>query len=154
VKSDNTLTITTSSGDALVAGNKSFALTTQADFSGEQHVFAQGTDITAKLAGGSLAGVLAVRDQTIPSLRSDLDTLAAGLATALNAAHHQGTDLAGVAGGDLFSPPPAGGVDAAAGFSVLITDPSKVAASSDGSPGSNGNLTRLLAVQKQAVAAG
>ena len=154
VKSDNTLTITTSTGDALVAGNKSFALTTEADSSGEQHVFAQGADITAKLAGGSLAGILAVRDQTIPSLRSDLDTLAAGLATALNAAHHQGTDLAGLAGGDLFSPPPAGGVDAAAGLSVLITDPSKIAASSDGNPGSNGNLTRLLAVQKQAVAAG
>ena len=112
------------------------------------------TDITAKLAGGALAGIFAVRDQTIPALRSDLDTLAAGLATALNTAHHQGTDLAGVAGGDLFSPPPAGGVDAAANFSVVITDPSKIAASSDGSAGSNGNLTRLLDVQKQAVTAG
>jgi flagellar hook-associated protein 1 FlgK len=154
VKSDNTLTITTSSGDALVAGNRSFALTTQTDFSGVQHVFSQGADITAKLAGGSLAGVLQVRDQTIPALRSDLDTLAAGLATAINTAHHQGTDLSGTAGGDLFSPPPAGGVDAAANFSVLITDPSKIAASSDGSMGSNGNLTRLLAVQKQVVAGG
>ena len=154
MKSDNTLTITTSSGDALVAGTRSFALTTQTDFSGVQHVFSQGTDITAKLAGGNLAGIFAVRDQTIPALRSDLDTLAAGLATALNTAHHQGTDLAGVAGGDLFSPPPAGGVDAAANFSVVITDPSKIAASSDGSAGSNGNLTRLLDVQKQAVTAG
>jgi flagellar hook-associated protein 1 FlgK len=154
VKSDNTLTITTSSGNALVAGNKSFALNTQTDFSGVQHVFSQGIDITAKLAGGSLAGILQVRDQTIPTLRSDLDTLAAGLATAFNTAHRQGTDLTGVAGGDLFSPPPAGGVDAAAGLSVLITDPSKIAASSDGSPGSNGNLVHLLDVEKQAVAAG
>jgi flagellar hook-associated protein 1 FlgK len=154
VKSDNTLTITTSSGNALVAGNKSFALNTQTDFSGVQHVFSQGIDITAKLAGGSLAGILQVRDKTIPGLRSDLDTLAAGLATAVNSAHRQGTDLAGVAGGDLFSPPPPGGVGAAAGFSVLITDPSKIAASADGSAGSNGNLTRLLDVQKQAVVAG
>jgi flagellar hook-associated protein 1 FlgK len=154
VKSDNTLTITTSSGNALVAGNKSFALNTQTDFSGVQHVFSQGIDITTKLAGGSLAGILQVRDKTIPGLRSDLDTLAAGLATAVNSAHRQGTDLAGVAGGDLFSPPPPGGVGAAAGFSVLITDPSKIAASADGSAGSNGNLTRLLDVQKQAVVAG
>ncbi len=76
------------------------------------------------------------------------------MATALNAAHRNGIDLAGVAGGDLFSPPPATGPGAAANFSVLITDSSKIAASSDGSPGSNGNLTQLLAVQNQAVAGG
>ena len=154
VKSDNTLTITTSSGDALVAGNKSFALTTQVDASGVQHVLSQGNDITTKLTGGSLAGTIAVRDQKIPALQSDLDTLAAAVATAINTAHRQGTDLAGNAGGDLFSPPPAGGVNAAASLSVLITDPSKIAASSDGSPGSNGNLTRMLAVQDQPVAGG
>ncbi|PYX39171.1 MAG: flagellar hook-associated protein FlgK, partial [Acidobacteria bacterium] len=63
-------------------------------------------------------------------------------------------DLAGAAGGDFFSPPPAGNTGAATGMAVLITDPSKIAASSDGSPGSNGNLAQLLAVQNQTVTGG
>ncbi len=154
VKSDNTLTVTTSSGYALVAGDSSFALTNQLDPSGVQHIFSHGADITAQITGGSLAGVLQVRDQKIPTLLNDLDTLAAGLATAINSAHRKGTDLAGVAGGDLFNPPPAGNTGAATSMALLITDPSKIAASSDGNPGSNGNLTQLLAVQNQAVAGG
>ncbi len=58
VKSDNSLTITTSSGDALVANERSFDLTSQRDPSGVQHIFSQGSDITDKVTGGSLAGVL------------------------------------------------------------------------------------------------
>jgi flagellar hook-associated protein 1 FlgK len=154
VKSDNSLTVTTASGYALVAGDRSFALTSQRDFSGVQHVFSHDTDITSQLSGGSLAGVLTVRDQKIPALLADLDTLASGLATAINTAHRSGTDLAGNAGGDFFTPPPAGGSGAAANFALLITDPSKIAASSDGSAGSNGNLAEMLAVQTQAVAGG
>jgi flagellar hook-associated protein 1 FlgK len=46
VKSDNTLTVTTSSGQALVAGERSFAVSKQADVSGVQHIFLQGADIT------------------------------------------------------------------------------------------------------------
>jgi flagellar hook-associated protein 1 FlgK len=154
VKSDNTVTVTTAGGQALVAGDQSFALAAQADPSGVQHIFAQGTDITGTLAGGSLGGLLAVRDSKIPKLLSDLDTLAAGFATAINAAHHAGTDLSGAAGGDLFSPPPGGATGAAQNMTLLITDPSKLAASSDGSNGSNGNLAGLLAVQNQAIAGG
>ena len=154
VKSDNTLTITTSSGYAIVAGDRSFAVTNQLDPSGVQHIFSHGADITAKITGGSLAGVLAVRDQKIPALLADLDTLAGGLATAINSAHRNGTDLAGVAGGDFFNPPPAGNTGAASSMAVLLTDPTKIAASSDGSPGSNGNLTQLLAVQNQTVTGG
>ncbi len=154
VKSDNSITVTTSSGYALVAGERSFAMSSQRDFSGVQHIFSHDSDITTQLTGGSLAGVLAIRDQKIPGLLADLDTLASGLATAVNSAHRMGTDLAGGAGGDFFAAPPAGGLGAAANLSVLITDPSKIAASSDGSPGSNGNLAEMLAVQTQTVAGG
>ena len=51
-------------------------------------------------------------------------------------------------------PPPAGGTGAAAGLSVNITDPALIAASSDGTAGSNGNLAVLAAVHDQPVAAG
>lgn len=154
IQSDNGLTLTTSNGTALVVGGQSFALSTQVDPSGVQHVFAQGTDITATLTSGDLAGLLQVRDQTIPGLLSNLDTLAAGLVNGLNTANQAGFDLNGVAGGNLFVPPPAGGVGAAAGMAVAITDPALIAASSDGTPGSNGNLAVLSAVHDQPVAGG
>ncbi|PYV67658.1 MAG: flagellar hook-associated protein FlgK, partial [Acidobacteria bacterium] len=87
IRSDSGLTLTTSNGTALVAGNLSFGLATQTDSSGVQHIFAQGADITGKITSGSLAGALQVRDQKIPTLLSNLDTLAAGLGNALNTAN-------------------------------------------------------------------
>jgi flagellar hook-associated protein 1 FlgK len=154
IQSDNGLTLTTSNGTALVAGQRSFDLQTQPDVSGVQHIFAQGADITSKITRGQIAGLLQVRDQKIPGILSDLDTLAAGLVNALNTANRSGFDLSGNPGGDLFVPPPAGGQQAAASFAVQITDPALLAASSDGSPGSNGNLALLSAVQNQAIANG
>jgi flagellar hook-associated protein 1 FlgK len=154
IQSDNGITLTTANGAALVAGTRSFSLATRMDSSGVQHVLADADDITGLLNGGKLGGLLAVRDQELPGLLADLDTLATGLINALNAAHRGGFDLSGDAGGDLFAPPPVTGVGAAGTFAVQITDPALVAASSDGSPGSNGNLAALSAVRDQAVAAG
>src|SRR5579862_476510 len=153
VQSNGGLTVTTTSGTPLVAEQQSFSLETQLDASGVNRIFAQGVDITSKITGGKLAGILDARDQEIPQLLSDLDTLASGLTNSLNAAHQAGFDLSGAAGGDLFSPPP-GGSGAAAEISVAISDPAKLAASSDGSPGSNGNVTQLLTAQNQAIANG
>ena len=152
IHSDNTLTLTTSNGTALVAGDQSFALTTQTVPSGVQHIFAQGKDITATITSGSLGGLLQVRDQTIPGLLSNLDTLAAGLANGLNTAQFSGYDLKGNAGQNLFTPPPASGQGAAASLAVAITDPELIAASSDGNPGSNGNVAALSAVAAQPIA--
>lgn len=154
VESDSGLTLTTSNGTALVAGNHSFALDTQLDVSGVQHIFAQGADITSRLTGGKLAGLLEMRDQKIPGLLANLDALAAGFASAVNTAHRSGFDLNGDPGGDLFVAPPAGGQGAAATMAVAITDPNLIAASSDGSPDSNGNMAVLSAVHGQAVASG
>jgi flagellar hook-associated protein 1 FlgK len=154
IQSDNGLTLTTSNGTALVAGTRSFNFATQIEVTGVQHIFSQGNDITSKLTGGKLSGLLQVRDQKIPGLISQLDTLAAGFANAVNSVHQAGFDLNGNAGGNLFVPPPAGGTGAAASLQVAITDPSLIAASSDGSAGSNGNVLALEAVHDQAVANG
>ncbi|MFZ0284595.1 MAG: flagellar hook-associated protein FlgK [Terriglobales bacterium] len=151
IQSDNGLTLTTSNGTALVVGEQSFALGTQTNASGRQDVYAQGTDITASLTSGDLAGSIQARDQTIPGLLSNLDTLAAGISNAMNTANQQGFDLNGNAGGNLFVAPPAGGQGAAASMAVAITDPALIAASSDGTPGSNGNLAVLAAVENQPV---
>jgi len=152
IPTDNTVTLTTSSGTALVAGQQSFQLSTQLDSSGVQHIFSQGTDITSRIVSGQLGGVLETRDRQIPGIQSQLDTLAAGLANAVNQVQAGGFDRNGNAGTNLFNPPPASG--AAASLSVALTDPSLVAASSDGIAGDNGNAEALYALRNQAIVNG
>ena len=137
-----------------MAAERAFQLDTEIDPSGVQHIFAEGQDITAALSGGSLAGLLEMRDQKLPGLLCNLDILAAGLATAVNTVHRGGYDLNGVAGTDLFVPPPAGIQGAAAALQVQISDPVLLTASSDQSAGSNGNLASLLGIRNQAIASG
>lgn len=154
IQSDNGITLTTSNGTALVAGGQSYALSTETNANGQQDIYSQGTDITSQLTSGELTGLIQVRDQTIPGLLSNLDTLASGLANALNTANQQGFDLNGNAGGNLFTPPSGSGQGYAANMAVAISDPSLIAASSDGSSGSNGNVANLTGVQNQQVAGG
>jgi flagellar hook-associated protein 1 FlgK len=149
------LTLTTTGGANLVVGNQSFQLTTQADpTTGFQQVLSQGSNITSSITGGSLGGAIQVRDAAIPSVLSSLDSIASNLETSLNSVNQAGTDLNGAAGGNIFTPPPAGGTDAALQMSVAITDPSKIAASLDGSTGDNSNLTAMLNVQNQTIVSG
>lgn len=152
IPTDNTITLTTSSGTALVAGQQSFQLSTQLDSSGVQHIFSQGTDIASRIVSGQLGGLLEVRDQQIPGIQSQLDTLAAGLANAVNQVQAGGFDLNGNPGVTLFNPPPASG--AASSISVAITDPALLAASSDGTAGNNGNAEALYGLRNQAIVNG
>src|SRR5262249_22088203 len=93
---NGSLTLTTSAGAALVVGNQSFQLSTQPEpTTGLQHVFSQGSDVTASINGGQLAGQLQIRDQEIPGIQTSLDTLAAGIANAVNAQQSAGFDLNG-----------------------------------------------------------
>jgi flagellar hook-associated protein 1 FlgK len=154
IPSDNTLTLTTANGTALVAGQQSFALSTKPDPSGVQHIFSQGSDITSTLVSGQLGGLLQARDQEVPSIQTQLDTLASGLANAVNGVQTAGFDLNGKAGSDLFNAPPASGVGAAASLSVAITDPSLIAASSDGTVGNNANAQAMFALSTQPVISG
>jgi flagellar hook-associated protein 1 FlgK len=154
IKTDQGISLATANGTALVSGSLSFALTTQLGSDGVQHILSGAQDITNSLTGGSIAGLIQVRDQEIPSISSSLDQLAAGLATNLNAANAMGTDLNGVVGGNIFATPPAGGVGAAATMTVTMTNPSLIAASSDGTVGSNGNLANLSAVATEPLANG
>lgn len=154
IPADNSLTLTTASGTALVTGTQSFQLTTQPDSSGMQQIYSGDTNITSTIVSGQLGGVLQARDQQIPSIQNQLDTLAAGLANAVNGVQTNGFDLNGDKGTDLFTPPPANTTGAAASLSVAITDPSLIAASSDGTSGSNGNAQALYALTNQAIIQG
>jgi flagellar hook-associated protein 1 FlgK len=154
IPSDNTLTLTTANGSPLVTGNQSFQLQTETTSSGLHDVYSQGNDITSQIVSGQLGGALQARDQEIPAIQNQLDTLAAGLANSVNAVQVGGFDLNGNAGTDLFNPPPAGVTGAAAGLSVAITDPSLIAASSDGTSGSNGNAEAMYALSNQTIISG
>jgi flagellar hook-associated protein 1 FlgK len=147
-------TLTTGNGTPLVVGSQSYALQSTTGSDGFQHVLDQnGADITASLTSGSLGGTIQMRDKTIPALLGQLDTLANQFGTAFNAAQAKGFDQNGIAGANFFTIP-ATVAGSAGAISMAITVPTKIAASSDGSAGSNGNLTNLSAVQTNALPAG
>jgi flagellar hook-associated protein 1 FlgK len=156
---DGSLTITTTNGVPLVASAQSFALSTAAKPStGFQDIFSQGNDVTSSFTGGQLAGLLEARDQAIPCALSNLDNLAAGLINAVNTQSQKGHDLDGAQGGDFFQPvvqpSPGSNAGAAGNLTMAITDPSLIAAGSDGTQGSNGNALALANIQNQAVVHG
>lgn len=154
IPTGNTITLTTAAGTALVSGQQSFQLSTQQTSSGVQDVYAGPTDITSTIVSGQLGGILQARDQQIPSLQNQLDALASGLATAVNNVQTSGYDLNGNKATDtpLFNV--SSGAGAAANLSVAITDPSSIAASSDGTSGDNGNADAMYALSNQAVVDG
>jgi flagellar hook-associated protein 1 FlgK len=148
------LTLTTNGGAELVVGNQSFNLDTETNATtGFQDVYSQGADITSTIQSGNLAGDLQLRDQQIPSILSNLDTLANGIAASTNTQNAAGFDLNGNAGGNIFTPL-AAVPGSALNLSVAITDPNKIAASGGGAPGDNTNATALANLQNADVISG
>jgi flagellar hook-associated protein 1 FlgK len=147
-------TITTGNGTPLVMGSQSFTLQTTTGSNGMQQVLdSSGKNITASIQGGTLGGAIQVRDQTIPGILTQLNTLASQFATAFNAAQAKGFDSNGNAGQNFFSVP-VNPANAASGISVSISNPALVAISSDGSAGSNGNVANLSAAVNSALPSG
>lgn len=56
-----------------------------------QGIYVDGQDITSKIKGGSLQGLIEVRDATLPSLQSQIDELAVNLRDQINHVHNRGT---------------------------------------------------------------
>ena len=151
---ENGVTLTTGNGVPLVVAGQSYSLQTKNGTDGYTHVLSSsGQDITSSLSGGSLGGSLQLRDGTAAGLLNQLDTLANQFATAMNTAQSQGYDSKGAAGTNLFTVPGTVGGSAKA-INVAISDPSGIAASSDGSSASNGNVASLLGVQTAALPSG
>ncbi len=149
-----TSTLSTSNGSLLVAGTVAYSLHVTQAPDGTVHVLdAQGQDITSEISGGSLGGSISMRDSSVPQLSSSLDQLASQFTSAMNAAQQSGYDLNGAAGTAMFSVPSTG-VGAAAAMSLDLQGGSGIAISSDGSPGSSGNLANLLSVQTQSLPSG
>jgi flagellar hook-associated protein 1 FlgK len=175
---NNGLSVTTTSGQLLVSEGQSFQLTT-GTANGATDFFVGGNDITSELSsgGGELGGYLTARDQDVPGALSSLDRLAYNISAAVNAQNNAGVDAKGntgaaVAGSttgamtlDIFSPPPAyaanqvsGGTSvagSAAAMSVVMTDPSQIAAASSGKgSGDNSNAVAMAALAGQTIVNG
>jgi flagellar hook-associated protein 1 FlgK len=152
--SDGGITLSTGNGTPMVVGSESLALQTSTGANGMTQVLdSNGANVTASLNSGDLGGTIQTRDQTIPGLLNQLDTLANQFGTAFNAAQKTGFDQNGKAGQNFFTLP-ATVAGSAATISMAISNPALIAASSDGTAGSNGNLANLSAVQTTALAAG
>lgn len=86
------------------------------------------TDITARISGGAVGGLMRIRDQVIKPAMDDLDRVAAALVNQFNQVHAQGVGLDGSTGVDFFGALTpavvgAGANTGGAGVSAAILDP-------------------------------
>jgi flagellar hook-associated protein 1 FlgK len=148
------ITVATANGTPLVVGTQSYTLQTATGAGGNLQVLDQnGNNITSSISGGDLGGTLQTQDQTIPGLLTSLDTLANELGSAFNSVQAEGYDQNGTAGTNFFNVPSTVAGSAAA-ISVALTNPANIAASSDGTSGSDGNLANFAAIQSNALSSG
>jgi flagellar hook-associated protein 1 FlgK len=126
-------------GQPLVSGVSTTALSV----TGTSQVAVGAT--TVALAGGSAAAEVLALTSTIPGYQSRLDAVATALAGSVNSAQAGGYDLAGNAGGPLFTG------SSAATIGVAIVAPTALAAS--GTPGGNLDGSNALALSRQGTAA-
>jgi len=164
---NNGLSVTTTSGQLLVSENTSFQLTS-GTVNGAAHFFIGNQDVTSQLAsgGGQLGGYLTARDQDIPTAMSGLDQMAYSISTSINAHNNAGTDLTGVEGtgtnsagvtGTGSTPlyifnQPTQVAGSAVAMSVVMTDPSQIAAAKLGAgSGDNTNAAAMANLDSQSL---
>jgi flagellar hook-associated protein 1 FlgK len=149
--------ISVGSGYSLVTGNIVQPLSTVAvGIQGLYEVHAGSIDITSRITGGQIAGLVQVRDSNIPAYQNALDTLANTIINQVNAQHVLGTDLSGTNPAVNFFnpapvpvPPPTLPSGAALSFSVnpaVISDVKLIAASLSGEAGDNANALKLASL--------
>ena len=157
---NNGISVTTAAGELLVSEGSSYALTSGA-VNGVTHFYIGNKDITADLAegAGEVGGLLAARDQDVPQVLNQLDELAYALSTQVNALNNSGADLSGNTGSSA-SPlyiflQPAAISGSAEKMSVVMSDPSQVAAATAGQgTGDNANARALAALGSSLIVSG
>jgi len=158
---NNGLTVTTMNGALLVSEGQAFDVTSGMS-GGVTHFFdSGGNDITADLTsgGGQLGGILTARDQDIPQVETALDSLAYGVATAVNTQNAAGTDLNGNPGAAIFTlsdgSPITSPTDLAANIAVGMTDPAEIAAAASGAgSSSDSNAVAMAALENGGIVNG
>jgi flagellar hook-associated protein 1 len=146
--------VTIGSGRALVVADVHYQLgVTNTPPAGYAALTSNGFTVTSEITGGSLGGLLQVRDSDIPSYENALDTLASDTIAQVNSRHQAGFDLAGVAGIAFFQPT---GVvaGAAAGMQVnaaIVGNNALIAAAGVALAGDNGAAKNIADLRSQRV---
>ncbi|WP_018914055.1 flagellar hook-associated protein FlgK [Thiomonas sp. FB-6] len=106
----NSLNVFTNSGQVLVAGSQSYALTTANnpyDPSQTEVAYASnGAILSPSLQGGTLGGLLQFRSQVLQPAQDSLGRIADALAQSMNQQQAQGLDMNGNLGGPMFASGP------------------------------------------------
>jgi flagellar hook-associated protein 1 FlgK len=109
-QNDGSVNVLVGSGQSLVLGTNAARLLTvpdQYDSSRMQLAISTNSgpaqDISGKVSGGTVGGLLSFRNDVLDSSRRSLGMLAIGLGDAFNTQHRAGVDLAGNMGGDFFA---------------------------------------------------
>jgi len=155
----NGISITTTSGTALVAGSTTFPMSS-GKVNGVTHFFVGTADVTTGLTsgGGQLGGYLTARDVDIPNAMNSLDQLAYNVSTQVNKLNNSGTDMNGATGTvaaplNIFAQPSATQVaGSAANMAVVMTDPNQIAAAALGAgTGDNSNALAMANLGTQGI---
>jgi len=158
INSSDGLTLTTSNGTSLIVGSKAYLLTNALNANGFNDVYAGGVDITSTIQGGSLAGELQTRDETLATMNTQLDQFAFQFAQAVNNVQAAGSDANGSTGAAMFDPPDTTSgtsTGAASSMKVSLTRGSQIAAAaSGGASGDNSNIAKMIALQNQSIVNG
>jgi flagellar hook-associated protein 1 FlgK len=125
--SNGSINVFVGNGQALVVGSSAIQLSIVPNaVDSSQNEIGYGPtqiNISKQISGGSLSGLLTVRNDVILAAETELDSLAVGVTNALNEQHRKGVTLDGNIGGNFFLPT----ATDAGSIRVAITDPRDIA---------------------------
>ncbi|MBT6716629.1 MAG: flagellar hook-associated protein FlgK [Nitrospina sp.] len=109
---DGQISLTLNNGTPLVLQSTAFSMSTQLNGNnkGFQDIVVAGlngtsTNVTSIVSGGSLKGLIDMRDTEVAGVKDKLDRLAAGFIQEFNNVHQQGFGIDGTTGNNFFTPP-------------------------------------------------
>jgi flagellar hook-associated protein 1 len=153
VSEDNTGSMTVSIGGSVVMtrnGNIPLAVSMA---SGSLQVVSKQSSDPVNVTGGEVGGMLEIANVKIPDYQNRLDTLASTLITRVNQVHSAGYGLGTppTTGTAFFTGTDAGTISVNAAVAANVN---LIAASSDGTSGSNGVALQLAGVQNESLLGG
>ena len=144
VSDNGAMNVSLAGGGALVQGTSSFSLATTPSASNPQFsdVVFQGSTNPVAVSGGQLGGAFTDRDSTIQSRLDALNSLAANVASAVNAIHATGYGSNGATGLNFFTGTTAASI---AVNPTIVADASNIAASATANAPSDGSIALAIA---------
>ncbi|MDO6460404.1 flagellar hook-associated protein FlgK [Granulosicoccaceae sp. 1_MG-2023] len=108
-QSNGAVTVMVANGMSLVSGNSATPVNISRDPDEPENYQIlighdePGQDITSRLTGGTIGGLLEFRDGTLDDAMNQLGRMAVALTDSMNEQHSQGITVGGVSGGDFFT---------------------------------------------------